>query len=191
MLKHQTFKFRKYSFYKFGTGFFIIFLVLAILLSASYVKADVSNPELSESCGIDIVLVLDSSDSLDDEDIQDVKDAANSFVNVLLPATPTNIGVIDFDTYVVSSLSPTDNISDIQNAIDSIGHNDTTEMTNWEAAISKAESIIEIGNLIVIITDGNPTTSDSGGDPLDDAVAIANDTKTNGTRIVSIGNEPF
>ena len=79
------------------------------------------------------------------------------------------------------------NITDIQNAIDSIEHISFMEYTNWEAAISEADLMLEAGDLMVIITDGRPTRSDNGGYPLDDAIAAADAAKTNGTRIVAIG----
>ena len=183
MIKQNISKSRNNS----SISLFALLIILVMVSSAVSVKADVGNPELSESCGIDIVLVLDSSDSLDNGDIQDVKDAANSFVDALLPGTPTNIGIIDFDTNVVNALAPTMNITDIQNAIDSIGHIGSMEYTNWEAAISEADSMLEAEDLMVIITDGRPTRSNSGGNSLSDAIAAADAAKTNGIRIVAIG----
>ena len=62
MIKQNMSKTRDNSIKKFSTSFFASLIMLAMAVS---VKADVGNPKLSESCGIDIVLVLDRLDSLD------------------------------------------------------------------------------------------------------------------------------
>ena len=69
MIKRNMSETRHNSSKKFSTSFFASLIMLAMVLSAVSVKADVDNPELSESCGIDIVLVLDSLDSLNNKDI--------------------------------------------------------------------------------------------------------------------------
>src|SRR3989338_6762442 len=145
------------------------------------------NPDLPQSCVGTIVLVLDSSDSMSDGDITTVKNSANSFVDSLLPGTPTQIGVIDFDTTVISSLAPTSNKTDVLNAINSIGHTGATEYTNWEAALTTANGMVGSGALILIITDGNPTESDGPLSDLSDAIVAANLIKSSGTRILAIG----
>ncbi len=154
------------------------------------------NPTLDEACGLDIVLVLDSSGSMTNNDIADVKAAANSFVNTLVDRTPTKIGVVDFDTHVNSSLAPTNNVTDIANAINSIVRGG---FTNWEQAIDTAQSLLAASgpnpDLLVMITDGNPTTDDNSvrnigqehEDDLFDAIAAANDAKDTGTRMLAIG----
>jgi hypothetical protein len=153
---------------------------------------NVTNPILSNCCGMDVVLVLDSSDSMSDQDphndIQTVKNAAITLVNALIPATSTRIGVIDFDTTVIgTSLNPTTNKTNILNKINSIGHTSSTEYTNWDAALQAADTMIGSGGLVVIITDGNPTTSDGPLSDLNDAITHANAIKTSGTRILAIG----
>ena len=147
-----------------------------------------ANPVLPTSCNVDMVLIVDSSDSLNSGDLQDIKKAAfESFVDPLLSSTQANIGIIDFDSHVVSSLSPTNDSLDIKNAIDSIGHIQDIEYTNWDVAISKADSMLGDGDLIVIITDGNPTLP--LGKAISAAIAAANAAKNNGIRIISIGIE--
>jgi len=145
-----------------------------------------ANPLLSTSCDVDMVLMVDSSDSLNLGDLQDVKKAAyESFVDPLLSSTQANIGIIDFDSYVVSSLAPTNDSLEIKNAIDSIGHISDIEYTNWDVAISKANSMLGDGDLIVIITDSTPTLP--LGKAISAAIAAANAAKNNGIRIISIG----
>jgi len=151
------------------------------------VKNITSNPSLSSSCGMDLVLILDSSDSMTNNDILDVKDAATTLVNSLMPSTPTRIGVIDFDTTVISSLSPTTDKSNVLNAINSIGHTGALEYTNWDAALLAADGMVGSDALVVIITDGNPTESNGPLSDLDDAIARANAIKASDTRILAIG----
>jgi hypothetical protein len=104
-----------------------------------------------------------------------------------MPATPTQIGVIDFDTNVISSLNPTTVKASVLSAINSIGHTGATEYTNWEAALKAADNMVGAGGLVVIITDGNPTTSNGPLSDIDDAITAANAIKNSGTRILAIG----
>ena len=147
-----------------------------------------ANPVLPNSFDADMVLMIDSSDSLNSINLKDIKKAAfESFVDPLLSSTQANIGIIDFDSCVVSSLAPSNDSLDIKNAIDSIGHILDIEYTNWDVAISKANSMLGDGDLIVIITDGNPTLP--RGKAIGAAIATANAAKNNGIRIISIGIE--
>ncbi|MFH2086015.1 MAG: VWA domain-containing protein [bacterium] len=148
----------------------------------------VANPTLSASCGLNVVLILDSSDSMSDGDITTVKNAATTLVNSLMPATPTKIGVIDFDTTVIgTSLSPTNVKANVLTKINSIGHTGATEYTNWDEALQTADAMVGSGDLVVVITDGNPTRSNGSLSDLDDAIARADAIKTGGTRILAIG----
>jgi len=161
------------------------------------------NPPLTEACGLDIVLVLDSSDSLNNSEIQQVKDAANAFVDTL-SGTPTHFGVVDFDTQIINSFALTDNMTNVHAAINSIGHTGVTELTNWEAGLIQGQSLFAGGspdkpNLMVIITDGDPTTwgypssqgSYGGTEPdppdINRAIMAANIAKASGTRMLAIG----
>ncbi len=144
------------------------------------------NPELGGSCGLDMILVLDSSDSMSDGDIQDVKDAANGLVTAL-SGTPVQFGVIDFDSTVISSLAPTTDTVAVTDAVNSIGHTGATEFTNWDAALGAANGMAGSNDLVVIITDGNPTVSDGAGSDLQDAIDESDDVQGDNTRILAIG----
>ena len=144
------------------------------------------NPILSQSCGLNMVLVLDSSDSMSTGDLTTEKNAATALVNALMPATPAKVGVIDFDTNVVSSLNPTTNKTAVISAINSIGHVSQTESTNWEAALIAADAMVGTGGLVVMITDGNPTVSNGPLSDLEDAMVAANAIKAD-NRILVIG----
>jgi len=143
------------------------------------------NPPLSPSCGINLTLVLDSSGSMDQNlDIPLIKDAANDTVDALLPDTEAQIGVVEFDASIKSTLEPTNNTSLIKTRINAIVSGGST---NWEAAINEVLNMNQHNDLMIMMTDGTPTTSDSGGTPLYDAIMAANNLKLNGTRIVVIG----
>lgn len=146
---------------------------ISLLASPSSSK----NPTLIKPCGVQtkIVLILDSSDSMSATDIQTVKNTANALATSLVPAN--KMGVIDFDTTVISSLSPTTGLASITTAINSIGHTSSTEYTNREAALKAADSMVGSDDLIIVITDGNPTRSDGSLSDLDDAIVAANTIK--------------
>jgi len=163
----------------------------------------VPNPPLEEACGLEIALVLDSSDSLNSTELQQVRNAALGFVDSL-EDTPTEFGVVDFDTQIINSLPITDDMDAVRAAINGIGHTGVTELTNWEAALIQGQSLFggddpTKPNLLVIVTDGDPTTygyptaqgSYGGTEPdaedIDNAIAAANVAKLAGTRILAVG----
>ena len=75
---------------------------------------------------VDVMLVLDSSDSLSNGDVANLQVAAHSFVDTLMPdgSSLARIGVVDYDTTVQSVLGLTGvaGVATIDGAIDSVGH---------------------------------------------------------------------
>ncbi len=133
------------------------------------------NPPLDPCCGLDIILVLDSSDSI--SNLNDVRTPANAFVDALLPGTDSLIGVVEFDTDMVGDyLNLTDLVGDkdtpdsIKERIDDINQwgGIDNELTNWEAGLTVATWLLEYGgedrddtvypDLIILFSDGEPTT---------------------------------
>jgi hypothetical protein len=49
------------------------------------------------SCGLDVALVVDSSGSIDDVEMGLMRDAFGGLVDAFLPATPTQMAVVEFD----------------------------------------------------------------------------------------------
>ncbi|MFC1995020.1 GEVED domain-containing protein [Chloroflexota bacterium] len=156
------------------------------------------NPDLASSCGLDVVLVLDSSDSI--SDLNSVRNLANVFVNAFMPATPTApnlIGVVEFDNEVVPAiLDLTGTKTAVQARITLISQAGASddELTNWEAGLTEARKILENDgyssdrddtlhpDLIILISDGEPTTYgyptglgsyNSGSEPEDEDIASA------------------
>jgi len=57
-----------------------------------------ANPPLTESCGIDIVLVFDGSGSITGPQYSQMQTAFVGFVNAFLPNTPTEMAIVEFAT---------------------------------------------------------------------------------------------
>ena len=130
------------------------------------------NPALAECCGMDVVLVLDSSDSI--SNLNTIRNPAYAFVNALLPGTQSLVGVVEFDSQVVSpTVDLTNNITNINNRILGLSQTDGffNELTNWQAALTEARMMLENAggysndrndiqhpDLIILISDGQPTT---------------------------------
>jgi len=152
------------------------------------------NPALAQSCGIDMVLVIDTSTSIDNTELGQMRSAFVSFVNTMLPATPANIAVVSFDDSAVLQQSFTNNITTLTTKINST---DGDGYTNWEAALLLARNQFTADgkpHLIVFSSDGNPTASSAGPNDtsqpnahLVPAILQANLAKAAGIRIVTLG----
>jgi uncharacterized repeat protein (TIGR01451 family) len=168
------------------------------LLLPADAQCPISNPQPTDSCGADIALVLDSSGSIDSTNLDTMKSSFKGFVDSMLPTTPTQFSVTDFDTTatVVSAFS--DNVSTVKTAIDVPTSGGGT---NWEDALVKSFGTFDpragVPNLIIFASDGEPTFNNGpdggntgwltdGGD-LSRAITQANLIKTAGTRIITLG----
>ncbi len=146
------------------------------------------NGTVPDTCGQNILLVLDRSGSIDDYR-QSYEAAAKAFVNQM-NGTPTQIGILSFNNDV-NSYSPSQGSSsyyqsplDLSNPGSATTLNSTISniydnpsgSTNWDEALQAAAaakgftanaSTGQTSNpdMVVFITDGNPTTSpiDGGG----------------------------
>ncbi len=158
----------------------------------------VANPPRPQACGLDIVLVMDSSGSVNNTELNQTKNAFIAFVNAFLPATPTQFAVIDFDTQSIIRTGFTSNITVLTNAINvaTSGGN-----TNWDDALFDALSLLphrlDKPDMIVFSSDGNPnrggghsphgSVNNKGANNLGFAVLHADAAKTAGVRIEAIG----
>lgn len=158
--------------------------------------ADTGNPALRDECGLRIVLVVDRSGSTSAFDA-DYRGAASSFV-AGLSGTPNHIGVVSFaddaqvaspyvdvaDTTAADALATSINAT--PGALGSIG-----VFTNWEAALAVASDHFDDADLVVFVTDGNPTVHNGDGlDHLTPALRAAQAMRAAGTHItgVAVGN---
>lgn len=155
----------------------------------------VANPALSDSCGMDIALVIDSSGSISSTELTQMKAAYTSFLNAFLPATSTQFSVTDFDTNAAVVQSFTANLTQLTTAVNSPN---SGGYTNWHDGLTKAQSTFDPRadkpNLVIFASDGNPNTiiGGSGGgaseaEAVNAAVGVADALKTSGTRVVTLG----
>ncbi len=153
------------------------------------------NPTLPSSCGIDMVLIIDSSGSISSSELTQMKDAFKGFVDAFLPNTPTQIAVVDFDSLGHLVQDYTSDIDDIKSAIDSATSGGNT---NWEDGLKEAHD--EFNNradkpdLYVFASDGNPNTvGDTSPSSVSESVAVAaavakaNIIKLAGVRVITLG----
>jgi cysteine-rich repeat protein len=171
----------------------ILVLVAAVITISAQLYIE-PNPGLNQSCGVDMVLVIDSSGSIDSAELGQMKVAYESFINAFLPATPTLIGVVDFDTQASVAQNFTDNVTVLTTAV-----NTPTSggFTNWQDALLKARGLFDPRgdkpNLVVFASDGNPNRRGDPAEAVNQTVAVqaavteANLIKANGTRIIALG----
>jgi len=155
----------------------------------------------SSFCGLnsfDIVLVIDYSGSIDSQELDQMKSAMISFMEVL-GGTSSQIAVVGFSTVANISLPFTEDIESVKSVIKSFSSNGST---NWEDALVKAQSLLPNSpnpDLIIFASDGDPNTIGPTGQPLlsyggqytepalSPAVAVADVIKSTGARIVALG----
>lgn len=157
------------------------------------------NPGLSGKCGLNVAMVIDRSGSTSGHD-QDYKDAANAFIDGLV-GTPSHIGVVTFSTDA-SLLSGYQDVSGGAGTLHTLinGLSSPSGFTNWQQALDLTTSSFASPDLVLFITDGNPTAhgnpgTDSGGidQQLDPAILSANTLKASGAGPhitgVAVGND--
>lgn len=158
----------------------------------------VSNPGLAQSCGIDVALVVDTSTSIDNTELGQMKTALKGFINTLI-GTPTRMAVVSFDDVANIESNFTDDLSSLSAANGVIDDIDGSGYTNWEDAIQETRAIFpdrtDKPDLIIFTSDGNPTASNTGGandtsqpnSHLAPAITQANSAKGDGIRIITLG----
>lgn len=126
--------------------------------------ARLANPVIPEKCGLNMVIVLDLSNSLSDSDVKESKNAAKSVVTSLT-GTPSNVGVYTFATFApdntnkalpLTSVSTTGGASSVSTHIDALKRVPTdVGGTNWDAALRQIPQATY--DIVLFVTDGNPT----------------------------------
>jgi hypothetical protein len=162
----------------------------------------VANPVLADSCGLDMVLVIDSSGSINATELAQMKTAFNTFVAAFLPETPTEMAVVDFDTSAAVIQPFTSSESTLNSAINSVVAGGAT---NWDDALFDARGLFphrpSKPDLMVFASDGNPNvrgghvfpghlpvaTSVTEQDAMDHATDESDQAKTDNIRILGLG----
>ncbi|HVJ98287.1 MAG TPA: vWA domain-containing protein, partial [Acidimicrobiia bacterium] len=155
-----------------------------------------TNPTLSSSCGLNVSLVLDRSGSIT-PNAATYASAAKGFVDALAN-TPSQMKIFSFSesastnqgTFV--SLSTGAGVTSLKSTIDSV-YNSTGGGTNWDAGLQ--QSISSGSNLVLFITDGNPTArnGDTGStstvnlEDVEYGIASANSVKNANQTIWAVG----
>gem|GEM_PF-1404784 len=152
---------------------------------------------------VDVMLVLDRSSSINEEELATLKNAAIAFVNALNPSTNgAHVGLASFGTVGTLNQPLTDNGAAVIAAINAITI-PSGQFTNLEQGISLANTELTgangrpgAPNIMVIITDGAPTASTGNPiGPVSDPPTIhsiaastaATNAKNSGTAIYAVG----
>lgn len=170
------------------------------------------NNPLPDCGGLRISLVIDTSGSIDAGELAQMKIACTAFVNSMAATgdamMPTQIAVISFDTTatlrlnwttITTSINPS-GATTVNNAINALT---TGTFTNWDAAFRLVALLNPSSDVVVFLTDGNPTaygvTNVTSGtnitlSTIENAVASANIVKSINNRMtkvigVGIGND--
>ncbi len=137
-----------------------------------YAKVDLSinaNPYKTSQTHhgkLDIVLVFDSSNSMDENRMEAAKKAASDFIDSLMTGdSPVKMGLVEFGTEVINTQNMTTNKTTVKNFVNNIIDSPSSDTggTNLQAAIAKANEILTNGKradakqVVIILTDGIPT----------------------------------
>ena len=179
---------------KVAFAFSLVFFLLPTAIFANTATSTppnivVPNPELGNSCGLDIALVLDSSGSINATELGQMKNAFEGFVGAFLPTRPTLFSVTDFDDDGNVLQTFTDDLGLLNIAINAPISGGTT---NWADGLNDAFGTLdprdnsEHPDLIVFASDGNPNHPNIQT-ALGQAVLKANEIKGEGVRIITFG----
>ncbi len=145
------------------------------------------------SCGADVALVVDSSGSIDDTELALMKDAFTGFVDAFLPATPTQMAVVEFDRAADVLQDFTSDAPALKDALELL---ESDRRTNWQDALLVARGLFPhrdaAPDLIVFASDGRPNKV-TGSKVFDRAAGLAaavieaDAAKAAGARIIAIG----
>ncbi len=179
-----------------------------IVANSDTILYSVTNPPLGQACGLDIVLVLDVSGSIDSTEFTNMRNAFVAFVDAFLPATPTQFAVVQFTTSVTLVQGWTSDKATLygDKGVTTWGAftRNGNSTTNYDDALYNARILFpnrSNPDLIVFATDGQPNTRgghtalghSSGTASVSEALAMnwalaeANAAKTAGIRILNIG----
>lgn len=139
--------------------------------------------ELPDKRAHDIALVLDVSGSMSGEPIEQMKNAAEEFVESTLDES-TREGLIAYDNSAEVLQGLSDNADDLTHSVEELHSGGDT---NIEDGLVKARQMLSSGvgtrKIIVLMSDGEPNQGKTG----DELIAYANGLKENGYKIYTVG----
>ncbi|MFD8573146.1 hypothetical protein [Streptomyces sp. NPDC059639] len=160
-----------------------------------------TNPEMPESCGLDVAVVLDLSASVGSA-LPQLKAATDRLANALT-GTPSRMALFSFDRN--SPSTGTSNHPDLMSVSTPAGASAFKAQyadwqlgagTNWDQGLHAVATAQPVYDLVVVLTDGNPTrfskpyTGDGGNTHFADVeggIFAANAVKAKGERVVAVG----
>ena len=169
--------------------------------------APAPNPQMPLTCSLDLAVSLDLSKSIDDAQLQQMRDGVTELANTLSDY-PVRVSMHNFASKAPAT-SGAQNAPTPLTALDAAGvaaigdwvrgvqrPSSAQAGTNWDRAFSAVQAAPETYDALLFVTDGNPTQY---GDPvrgpgnstdtatITAAVESANALKGAGTRIVGVG----
>ena len=161
------------------------------------------NPPLTETCGLDVALVLDLSRSVGSS-LPSLKAAADGFIDSLV-GTPSRVALFSF-----SRTSPSDgstgNFPALQPVSTQAGADavkavyqpwELASGTNWDQGMFKVAQATERYEVVIVLTDGNPSRwgpppaqgngSTTHFADVENGIFSANAIKAKGTRVIALG----
>ena len=174
------------------TAWLIALFTLTSVVAGMVDPAPAAGQANGASCGLDVALVVDSSGSIDDVEMGLMRDAFSGFVDAFLPATPTQMAVVEFDRFGRVLQDFTSDATALKGALDLF---ESDRRTNWQDALLVARRLFPnraVPDLIVFASDGRPNKV-NGSKVFDRAAALAaavveaDAAKAAGARIIAIG----
>jgi hypothetical protein len=182
-------------------------VVTATPAFAAFNVTPAANPDLSASCGLDVVVALDASFSIPTG--VEVRAAATSIIAPFTDTT-TRVGLVTFantaTTRLPLTLVTTDSVKPAGAHGAAIASIRLADGTNWQDAIQKSNAVFAAspragaGKLLIMVSDGEPrnynlpdgspsaklgTSNDARA--LDPAITAANTFKNSGGHVLSLG----
>ena len=159
-----------------------------------------NNPGFPEACGMNVAVVFDISNSIHAADMTKMKNAANAFVgDEGLANTPSSVSIFAFNTTAGQLLGSTPILEApgqtvVQDTIAALPA-DGSGFTNWDDAFRKVAFNADQYDVVLFLTDGDPTTYGSGSDietnvsfrNVEEGVLSANAVKANGAKVIGVG----
>ncbi|MGW5733112.1 MULTISPECIES: hypothetical protein [Streptomyces] len=160
-----------------------------------------TNPELPQSCGLDVAVVLDLSASVGSA-LPQLKQATDKLTNTLT-GTPSRLALFSFDRN--SPSTGTTNHPGLLPVSTKAGADAFKELyadwtlgsgTNWDQGLNAVAQADPVYDMVVVLTDGNPTrwskpaTGDGSNTHFADVeggIFAANAVKAEGSRVVAVG----
>ena len=140
-------------------------------------------PLLSSSEERDVVLVLDASGSMSGTPMEETKKASKKFITTVFEQD-ASVGIVTYNSSAHKVANFCRNTQYLNNIIDALN---TGSSTNIEDGLKQAEEMLKTSKakkkLIVLMSDGLPNDGKEG----DDLIAYANQLKSQGIYIYTLG----